>query len=387
MEHLERWCPPARWWSEAGAGAVVTATGPDSAMGRIAGLMVTGPGLTPLQRRLVGVGRALAVAAGALCTVVLVLGLLRGQPVELMVLTAISLVVAAVPESLPAVVTLALALGAWRMVARHALIRRLPAVETLGSVTVIATDKTGTLTEGRMVARELWAPAGAASVDGVGCRPEGSIRRSGTTATERSAPDLAELLAAAALCNDAALRSPAGPAGDWTAVGDPTEAALLTAAGKLGLDLTALALRLPRYAEVPFDSDRKRMTTAHHLSDGRVRIICKGAPEVLLHPPLLCDSTEMLNRAAAAADELAEDGYRVLAVARADRDRPPPVDKIECGLRLLGRDRHPRPSPTLSSRHDRCLHGRGHHPRAHHRRPPCHRPGSRRRGRHHRRPR
>ena len=138
---------------------MVTATGAASAMGQIAALMATGPTLTPLQRRLVGVGRALAVVAVALCAVVLTMGLIRGLPVELMVITAISLVVAAVPESLPAVVTLALALGARRMAARHALIRRLPAVETLGSVTVLATDKTGTLTEGSMVAAPAVDPA------------------------------------------------------------------------------------------------------------------------------------------------------------------------------------------------------------------------------------
>lgn len=130
--------------------AVVTATGAASAMGRVAALMTAPSGLTPLQRRMAGVGRALAAAAVILCAIVLVVGLARGQPAELMVITAISLVVAAVPESLPAVVTLALALGARRMTARHAIIRRLPAVETLGSVTVLGTDKTGTLTEGRM---------------------------------------------------------------------------------------------------------------------------------------------------------------------------------------------------------------------------------------------
>src|SRR5690242_6996620 len=140
--------------------AVVTATGAASAIGRIAGLMGNRHGLTPLQRRLAGVGRMLALAAVVLSAVVLIIGLARGQGAELMVVTALSLVVAAVPESLPAVVTLALALGARRMTARNALIRRLPAVETLGSVTVLATDKTGTLTEGRMAVRRLWTPTG-----------------------------------------------------------------------------------------------------------------------------------------------------------------------------------------------------------------------------------
>jgi P-type Ca2+ transporter type 2C len=317
--------------------AVVTATGAASAMGRIAALLVTGSALTPLQRRLVGVGRALAGAAVALCTVVLALGLARGQPVELMVVTAISLVVAAVPESLPAVVTLALALGARRMAARHALIRRLPAVETLGSVTVIATDKTGTLTEGRMVARRLWTPSGgAASVEGVGYQPLGRILRGGAELTAQAAPDVADLLVSAVLCNDAALRPPADAAQQWAAVGDPTEAALLAAAGKLNLDPATLCARLPRRAEMPFDSDRRRMTTVHQRPGGGVRVICKGAPDVLLQPPLLADPAEILDAAAAEAHRLAAGGYRVLVVAQADRNIPAPQADWERGLRLLG---------------------------------------------------
>src|SRR6185437_7031866 len=160
--------------------AVVTATGAASAMGRIAALMGGRHGLTPLQRRLAGVGRVLAIAAVALSVIVLVTGLARGQGAELMVITAISLVVAAVPESLPAVVTLALALGARRMSARNALIRRLPAVETLGSVTVLGTDKTGTLTQGDMVVRRLWTPDGGdAEVSGTGYAPDGQLARCG----------------------------------------------------------------------------------------------------------------------------------------------------------------------------------------------------------------
>ena len=203
--------------------AVVTATGAASAMGRIAALMAARSGLTPLQRRLVGVGRALAVAAVVLCAIVLALGLARGQGAELMVITAISLVVAAVPESLPAVVTLALALGARRMAARHALIRRLPAVETLGSVTVLGTDKTGTLTEGTMVARQLWTPAGAGRRSAAP-----ATARTGSVTPRRPAPGpgrrrrtSTELLTAGALCNDAALRPPDRRTRDWTAVGRP----------------------------------------------------------------------------------------------------------------------------------------------------------------------
>ena len=315
--------------------AVVTATGTASSMGRVAALMAAPPGLTPLQRRLVGVGRALAVAAVALCAVVLAIGLFRGQPVELMLITAASLVVAAVPESLPAVVTLALAIGARRMAARKALVRKLPAVETLGSVTVLATDKTGTLTEGSMVARWLWTPLGEARVEGSGYDPDGAVNRDGVALGPRDAPDLTALLEAAALCNDAALRTPQDGAGT-RAVGDPTEAALLAAAVRLGLDLRDLHARLPRRAEVPFDSGRQRMSTVHDLPTGGVRVICKGAPEALLREPLITDDPELLDRAVRQAERLAREGYRVLAVAAADRAEPPPADRVERGLGLLG---------------------------------------------------
>ncbi|HUZ37801.1 MAG TPA: cation-transporting P-type ATPase [Streptosporangiaceae bacterium] len=299
--------------------AVVTATGTASAMGRVAALLTAPSGLTPLQRRLVGVGRVLAVAAVGLCAIVLVLGLVRGQPPELMVITAISLVVAAVPESLPAVVTLALALGARRMAARSALIRRLPAVETLGSVTVLGTDKTGTLTEGNMVARRLWTPAGEGTVTGTGYAPVGEVRRDGQRLGPGDAPDLTALLTAVAACNDAALHAPAADGQEWTAVGDPTEAALLAAAAKLGLSQPELEAALPRYAEIPFESSRKRMTTVHRLPGGGARIICKGAPEAVLAGMALADSPATLRRAQDRADELARDGFRVLAVAAAGR--------------------------------------------------------------------
>jgi Ca2+-transporting ATPase len=318
---------------------VVTATGTDSAMGRVAALLATGSGLTPLQRRLVGVGRALAVAAVALCAIVAVIGLVRGQSLELMVITAISLVVAAVPESLPAVVTLALALGARRMAARNALIRRLPAVETLGSVTVLGTDKTGTLTEGNMVARRLWTPDGtAAEVTGTGYAPAGEVRRDGQRLAPGDEPALTALLSAAALCNDAALRESSEDGQGWLAVGDPTEAALLAAARKLGLDLTELQGRLPRTAEVPFDSERKLMTTVHRLPGGGSRVICKGAPEAMLRAPVLTDSPEVVSSAARQAGDLAAGGFRVLAVATADRPDGPVTagPGLEQGLRLLG---------------------------------------------------
>ena len=307
-------------------------------MGRIAALMADRPGLTPLQRRLAGVGRMLAGAAVLLCAIVLALGLARGQSTELMVITAISLVVAAVPESLPAVVTLALALGARRMSARNALIRRLPAVETLGSVTVLGTDKTGTLTEGNMVARFAWTPAGDAGISGRGYGPAGTVTRAGRTVRAADAPDLARLLGAAALCNDAAIRPPDGTAG-WAAVGDPTEAALLVAAAKLGLDQAELSARQPRVAEIPFESGRQRMTTVHRLEPGRVRVIGKGSPEAMLVPGVVAGTRADLAAATAKADELARQGLRVLAVAAADKpdriSRGPAAD-LERGLELLG---------------------------------------------------
>ena len=316
--------------------AVVTATGTASAMGRIAALMVTGGGLTPLQRRLVGVGRVLAGVAVVLCALVLALGLVRGQPVQLMIITAISLVVAAVPESLPAVVTLSLALGARRMAARNAIVRRLPAVETLGSVTVIATDKTGTLTEGSMVARRAWTPDGEASIAGAGYAPYGEIVRAGRPVTADDAPDVVALLRSAVLCNDASLRREPG-ADSWLPVGDPTEVALLAAGAKLGLESSALHGELPRLAEVPFDSGRKRMTTVHRLPAGGVRVICKGAPDILLHGVFLAEEDRLLDRARRRAHELADDGFRVLAVAEVDRSQlPARLEDAETGLRLRG---------------------------------------------------
>jgi Ca2+-transporting ATPase len=308
--------------------ARVTAVGATSATGRIAAMMDKGGDLTPLQRRLVGIGRLLAGVTVVLCALVLALGLVRGQPVELMVVTAISLVVAAVPESLPAVVTLSLALGARRMAAREALVRRLSAVETLGSVTVLATDKTGTLTEGRMVARRVWTPTAEATLTGSGYAPSGEVVGAAGVGS------VTAVLSAAVLCNDARLSPPATADGEWAAVGDPTEAALLAAGAKLGLERETLHARLPRTAERPFDSERKRMTTVHRLPDGRFRVVCKGAPESLLRSSVLADDPVLLTEATDRADELAREGFRVLAVAQADRDRP--GDDLEQGLRLLG---------------------------------------------------
>ncbi|WP_227982001.1 cation-translocating P-type ATPase [Nocardia spumae] len=315
--------------------ASVTATGAASATGQIAALLDRGTGPTPLQRRLVDVGRLLAGVTVALCAVVLALGLIRHQPPELMLVTAISLAVAAVPESLPAVVTMGLALGARRMVGHRALIRTLPAVETLGSVTVLATDKTGTLTEGRMVVREIWTPWARARLTGTGYDPDGQVLVGAGQSPGPGEPALAQLLSAGVLCNDARLVAPRGADGEWTVLGDPTEAALQCAAAKFGIDTDTLRGRMPRIVERPFDSDRKRMTTVHRRPGGGFRTVCKGAPEAVLRSDLVGGDPADLTRALVRAEEFARAGYRVLAIAAADH-ADVPGEEPERGLRLLG---------------------------------------------------
>ncbi|WP_455712076.1 HAD-IC family P-type ATPase [Streptomyces lavendulae] len=318
--------------------ATATATGSSSALGRIAALFDGEHEPTPLQRRLASLGRVLAAVTLALCVLFFALGLIRGLGVSTMAITAISLAVAAVPESLPAVVTLALALGARRMAARGALIRRLPAVETLGSVSVLATDKTGTLTEGRMVVQHVWTPAGAADVSGNGYEPRGDLTRAERPLTPEQLRPLQELLTAAALCNDASLRPPGSGSDVWTALGDPMEAALLAAAAKAGCpDPAVLHRDCPRLGEAPFDSLRKRMTTLHHLPDGNVLVCLKGAPEAVLAPTVLAEPAGILDQARRQAAEMAAHGFRVLAVAGAERLQwSRPAAEAEHGLSLLG---------------------------------------------------
>jgi Ca2+-transporting ATPase len=314
----------------------VTATGADSALGRTAAMLADAYTATPLQRRLAGLSRTLATAAGVLCLTVMTLGLLRGEPVELMVVTAVSLAVAAVPESLPAVVTLALAMGARRMAQRHAIVRRLPAVESLGSVTLLATDKTGTLTEGRMAVERAWMPTGEVVVRGVGYEPTGSLH---DVDGQPCAPsrELRELLLATALCNDAQIAAPDEKSPEWRSVGDPTEAALLAAASRAGVDASALAADYPRLAESPFDSVRRRMTTVHGRPEGGHLVVTKGAPAAVLDPAVTTVDDDVRRLATTRAADLAADGYRVLAVASrvaAAASGDPAVESH--GLRLLG---------------------------------------------------
>jgi Ca2+-transporting ATPase len=314
------------------ARGLVVATGMATELGQIAALLQAhGVEPTPLQRRLAALGRRMAAAAVVVCCLVFATGVARGESTEDMFLTAVSLAVAAIPEGLPAIVTVALALGARRMADRHAVIRRLPAVETLGSVTVICTDKTGTLTENRMVVERVWTAAGSYEVTGAGYTPTGELVGDDPGADV----DLAPLLRVAAACTDAVLHPPLAGDGGWTITGDPTEAALVVLAAKLGVDRIEVDRALPRVAEIAFDAGRRRMTTVHR-QDGRFWIATKGALGAIA-PLLRPEDAEAATAAEVAADALADAGYRVLALAerRAD-DLTEPLEDLERGLRLLG---------------------------------------------------
>ena len=292
---------------------------------------------TPLQHRLAELGRVLAMVAVALCAVVLALGLARGEPLELMLVTAVSLAVAAVPESLPAVVTFSLALGARRMVARNAVVRRLPAVETLGSVTVLATDKTGTLTEARMLVEELWTPEHSVGVLGQGYAPEGEMVCGGTVLDLGVAPDVVSLLRACVLCNDAHLTPPSSPGEPWSGLGDPTEMAMLSAAGKAGLTREGLEAEYPRIGELPFDSTSQQMTTAHLVTRTgrrRIEVVTKGSVEALHRAHVAGRQAAEWRSALLRAAELAGEGFRVLAVTAADV--PEGCDWQKADQHLLG---------------------------------------------------
>ncbi|MFK4084902.1 cation-translocating P-type ATPase [Kribbella sp. NPDC020789] len=304
---------------------LVTRTGPASALGRIATLLANQrPRATPLQRRLAALSRVLSIVVVSVSAVVALAGLARGLPLPSMIVTAVSLTVAAVPESLPAVVTLALAIGAHRMARRAAVVRQLPAVETLGAVTVVATDKTGTLTEGIMLAERIWTEDGEATAAGAGYAPDGSLSTAST--------GIQRLLKDVALCNDAALREPTADDPAWRPIGDPTEAALLTLCHRGGVEPDEARAAHPRLHELPFDSARRRMTTFHHLPSGEELVVGKGAPEVMLSPDVTAYGD--LDRATAVAAELARAGFRVLAVA--DKKMPAGADRSENGLRLAG---------------------------------------------------
>ena len=296
---------------------VVTATGMATEFGRISGLL---QGLaaerTPLQENLDRVGRHLAIAAGVVVAVIALLGWLRGAPLLEMLIFGIALAVAVVPEALPAVVTISLAIGMQRLLACHALANHLATVETLGSTAIICSDKTGTLTCNQMTVRRIWTAAGQVTLAGEGYRPEGAVA---AEAGELPAGALRRLLTAAVLASDAGLVEEDGA---WTVRGDPTEGALLVAAAKIGLDPQVLNKEHPRIGEIPFSSESKFMLTLQRVGDG-TRACAKGAPEVILgrcSHRLTAAGEAPLDDAArreilAAAEKMAGQALRVMAVA------------------------------------------------------------------------
>jgi P-type Ca2+ transporter type 2C len=271
--------------------ALVVATGMQTELGHIAGLLQRQkPEPTPLQRRLAELGRVLVFVCLALVAVVFLLEVRRGGPLLEVFLVSVSLAVAAVPEGLPAVVTLTLALGLQRMAAKNALVRKLPSVETLGSVTVICSDKTGTLTRNEMTVRALVVGDAEFQVTGAGYQPRGEFQRSApaTAVAPASIPELRLLLTIAARCNNAKLVPSSAASEEWQVIGDPTEGALLALAMKGGIDIGSDGYR--QIGEIPFDSQRKAMSVIVRQTDGTLLMYTKGAPEVILG---MCQTEQM----------------------------------------------------------------------------------------------
>ncbi|MGN1248738.1 MAG: cation-translocating P-type ATPase, partial [Candidatus Spyradocola sp.] len=298
------------------ATAVVTATGMNTEMGKIANLLDSSEDTqTPLQKKLANLGKYLGILALAACAVVFVVGLFNGMDVMDIFMTAVSLAVSAIPEGLPAIVTIVLAIGVQRMVKRNAIIRRLPAVETLGSASVICSDKTGTLTQNRMTLTHAYVD-GASAPEEISSHNSESVR---------------QLLRLAALCCDGSVTFTDD---EEQHIGDPTETAILVAAHKNGMDKDDLNAQSPRLAELPFDSDRKLMTTVNRI-DGQNVVIVKGAFDVLASR---CTSGD-LKVARRVCDEMSAQALRVLAVAAKRIDNLPEAptsDALECNLTLLG---------------------------------------------------
>ncbi|MFN3565754.1 MAG: cation-translocating P-type ATPase [Burkholderiaceae bacterium] len=319
---------------------VVVATGARTQIGRI-GTLVAGVEevVTPLTRKLDQFARRITVFIVIGAAFVFLFGhYVRDFPAIEIFLAVVGLAVSAIPEGLPAIVTITLAIGTTRMAQRNAIVRRLPAVETLGSVTVICTDKTGTLTKNEMTVVRVLLPARALDATGVGYAPEGGFEQDGGPIDPADANDLLEFARCALLCNDAALRHADGA---WQLAGDPTEGALLALALKAGLDADAERAAAPRIDEIPFESEHRFMATLHHDHAGHARVYLKGAPERVLE---LCAATAdgaPLDRTRwdAAIDEAARAGQRVLALATCEMPRETSalsMDDIAPRFALLG---------------------------------------------------
>jgi Ca2+-transporting ATPase len=337
--------------------ALVVATGMATEFGKIARMLQdVDTAKTPLQKNLDRIGKQLARAAFAVVFVIVALGLFRGQPFIDMLIFGVALAVAVVPEALPAVVTISLALGVKRMVRRNALIRRLPAVETLGSTSVICSDKTGTLTKDEMTVRRLYVAGQMIEVSGTGYEPVGTFSMNGSGAAQ-STP-LSMLLRAAALASDARVEQKNG-AGVWEVKGDPTEGALVVAAAKAGLNKPELDAQFSRVSEIPFTAETKRMTTLHQTPSGIVAY-SKGAPEVILSSCTLqltetgvepLDETrrsEVLD----SARQMAGEALRVLAIAYKPRAVVEDAENEMTLLGLVGMIDPPRPEAKAAVR--RC---------------------------------
>ena len=308
---------------------LVTATGMATEMGRLSGMLAEAEsGPTPLQVQLDTLGHRLALIAGAVIAVIFALGLLRGDPLVQTILTSIALAVAAIPEGLPAVVTVTLALGMHRMAQHNAIVKRLAAVETLGCTTVICSDKTGTLTMNQMTARAILYRGRHLEVSGEGYGADGRIR----AIDGQPLPDLNPLLRAAVLANDSRIR-------EGRLIGDPTEGALLALAAKAGIDPESLREKTPRIAEIPFDSAHKFQASFHREGE-RIRVYIKGAPDVLLARTgrqLDTAGETMLDEAARkqwerANEKLASQALRVLALATTTL----PADRFDPDGDLMG---------------------------------------------------
>lgn len=320
------------------ATGVVAATGERTEIGRISGMVSGAHDLaTPLTRKIEAFSRFLLWAILALAALTFAAGVMRGESAAEMFMASVALAVGAIPEGLPAAVTVILAIGVSRMAARGAIIRKLPAVETLGGATVICSDKTGTLTQNQMTVAEVFAAGRAHAVSGAGYGREGSVE-----GLERGGAALAETLAAGVLCNDTRIESRDGA---HAVVGDPTEAALLVAAAKAGLESETLAARLPRLDTLPFESQHQYMATLHARERGGPAVYFKGSVESALercHAALGPDGEAApIDREAVrvAAEDMAARGLRVLAMARGslpDGARSLGHADVASGLEFLG---------------------------------------------------
>ena len=332
----------------AGSGrALVVATAMQTEIGGIAGLLAEAGADedTPLQQKLTSFGRILVWASLGIVALLFVLGLLRGMPFLDLFMTAVSLAVAAVPEGLPTVVTIALALGVMRMSRRRALVRKLPAVETLGSTNVICTDKTGTLTVGEMTVRVLYVAGQAFDITGEGYGPDGTVRVAGKAADEPQTKLLRELANNLIGCNNAHLVLENG---QWKVIGDPTEGAMLSAGHKAGVTEEHIEQEMPKRHEIPFDSDRKRQTVIRRMPEGRHRAFINGAPDPLLQHCTQILTTEGIrplteaDRAEIVAQngKLAAQALRVLGSAQRDLDAASPeqlnAEQVERDLVFIG---------------------------------------------------